>query len=177
MFLLDEFCLPAGDPARCDEVFQRDLLAHLGAPPSAVHSFDPGLPNSEKECARIEGLIEDGGLDLTLLGLGGNGHLGLNEPGTKADDPTRVVRLAPSTKSAATDRYGSVVEPEGGLTIGMGPILASREIWLLVTGSHKADILNRVLNGPIGPDVPASFLREHPNAVVLVDESAASLVR
>jgi glucosamine-6-phosphate deaminase len=118
--------------------------------------------------------VDSGGLDLTLLGLGGNGHIGLNEPGTTADSPTRVVRLAVSTKEAA-GRYGSGQEPEWGMTLGMRSILDSQEIWLLVTGSHKTEILDQVLNGPIGPEVPASFLRTHPNIVVLADRSAAGL--
>ena len=121
----------------------------------------------------MERLIDDGGLDLTVLGLGGNGHLGLNEPGSAADGLTRVVSLARPTKDAATEKYGSLVQPEYGMTIGMRQILASREIWLLVTGSHKAKILRRVLSDPIGSEVPASFLRSHPNVTVFADESAA----
>jgi glucosamine-6-phosphate deaminase len=172
VFLLDEFCLPAGDAARCDEVLQKDLLSRLSIAPGVVHKFDPQALDMHAECARFDHLV-DGNLDLTILGLGGNGHLGLNEPGSKADYPTRVVKLARMTKSTAIERYGSSLEPECGLTLGMGPILASREIWLLVTGTHKAGILARAMNGPIGSNVPASFLRNHPNVVVFADESAA----
>ena len=173
VFLLDEFCLPSGDPARCDGVFESDFLSHLDSQPMAVHSFDAQASNLEAECDRIEGLVDSGGLDLTVLGLGGNGHLGLNEPGSEADSLTRVVSLARPTKEAATEKYGSLVEPEHGMTIGMRQILASREIWLLVTGSHKTEILRRVLADPIGPDLPASFLRGHPNVTVFANESAA----
>lgn len=176
VFLLDEFCLPVGDPARCDEVFRSDLLARLSIAPGVVHRFDPQALDLAAECERIDRLV-NGNLDLTLLGLGGNGHLGLNEPGSKATDPTRVVHLAPMTRTAATDRYRSAVEPECGLTLGMRAILASKEIWLLVTGEHKTEILARTLNGAIGPDVPASFLRTHPNVTVLADESAARGLR
>ena len=170
--LLDEFCLPSGDPARCDEVFRRDLLSRLSISPGAVHMFDPQARDLNAECERIDRVV-NGKLDLTVLGLGGNGHLGLNEPGSTHDDPTRVVELAGITRIAATDRYGSASEPECGLTLGMGPILASREIWLLVTGAHKAGILARAMNGPIGPHIPASFLQSHPNVTVFADESAA----
>jgi glucosamine-6-phosphate deaminase len=111
-------------------------------------------------------------LDLTLLGLGGNGHLGLNEPGSLPGSATRVIDVAPST-AAGTHRYGTIEPPERGMTLGLRPILDSREIWLLVTGSHKAAILDRVLNGPVGPDVPATFLRDHPNTTVFADRSAA----
>lgn len=172
VFLLDEFDLPVGNPARCDAMLHRDFLAHLGALPAATHALDPTAPDADAECRRFESIVDAGGLALTLLGLGGNGHLGLNEPGTRVDAPTRVVRLARSTTRAAA-RYDSNAEPEAGMTLGMRPILASDEIWLLVTGAHKAAILGRTLNGPIGSDVPATYLRNHPNAVVLADRSAA----
>ena len=172
VFLLDEFGLPPGDPARCDAMLQRDFLAGLTRPPAFLHKLNAQAADLEEECRRFEDLVDDGGLDLTLLGLGGNGHVGLNEPGTEATAPTRVARLAPATRVAA-GRYGSELQPEWGMTLGLRPILDSREIWLLVTGSNKAGILQRMLNEPIGPDVPASFLRSHPNAVVFADESAA----
>jgi glucosamine-6-phosphate deaminase len=171
LFLRDEFGLPPEDPARCDAMLQRDFLAGLAQPPALLHSLDVGAADLEEECRRYEGLVDEGGLDLTLLGLGGNGHVGLNEPGTTAQAGTRVVRLASTTRVAA-GRYGSDREPEWGVTLGLRPILDSREIWLLVTGSNKAEILERTLNGPIGPELPASFLRTHANTVVFADESA-----
>jgi glucosamine-6-phosphate deaminase len=172
VFLLDEFDLPAGSPARCDVMMRRDFLDLLTRQPKVVHSLDPSVPDPDAECRRYESLVADGGLDLTLLGLGGNGHLGLNEPGSPADAPTRVTRLAPSTTEAA-GRYGAEAEPSWGMTLGMQAILESDEVWLLVSGSHKAEILERTLNGPIGPDVPATYLREHPNATVFADRAAA----
>jgi glucosamine-6-phosphate deaminase len=172
VFILDEFDLPPGNPARCDMMIQRDLLDLLTHQPKAVHGLDPGVPDPDAECRRYESLVADGGLDLTLLGLGGNGHLGLNEPGSPADAPTRVTRLAPSTIDAAS-RYGAGAEPKWGMTLGMQAILESEEVWLLVVGSHKAGILDRALNGPIGPDLPATYLQEHPNATVFADRAAA----
>jgi glucosamine-6-phosphate deaminase len=172
VFLLDEFYLPPGDPARCDAMLQRDFLTGLAKPPAHLHTLDVEAPDADAECRRFEDLVDEGGLDLTLLGLGGNGHVGLNEPGTTADSPTRVVRLATSTTVAA-GRYGSDSQPEWGMTLGLRPILDSRDLWLLVTGSSKAGILERVLNGPIGPEVPASYMRNHPNVVVWADRSAA----
>ena len=172
VFVLDEFDLPFGHLARCDSMLRRDFLDRLTALPAAIHLMNPAAPDPEAECRRYESVVEVGGLDLTLLGLGANGHLGLNEPGSTADAPARVVRLAPSTIEAAS-RYAQDAEPVIGMTLGMRSILASNAIWLLVAGAHKGEILDRTLNGPIGPDVPASFLRHHPNAVVLADRSAA----
>ena len=173
IFLLDEFDLPPGNQARCDEMISRDFLDLLPQPPAAVHSLGFAAANLADECRRIEELVDDGGLDLTLLGLGANGHLGLNEPGSLPGSPTRVIEVAASTAIGA-HRYGTVERPARGMTLGLRPILGSREIWLLVTDSRKAAILEHLMNGPIGPDVPASFLRDHPNATVLADRSAAS---
>ncbi len=172
VFLLDEFDLPVGNPGRCDEMIHRDFLDRLPEPLPVLHRLDFAAASPAGECRRFENLVDDGGLDLTLLGLGGNGHLGLNEPGSLPNSTTRVVEVAPST-AAATLRYGTVERPERGMTVGLRPILGSREIWLLVTGSHKAAILEQVMKGPIGPDVPASFLRDHPSATVFADRSAA----
>lgn len=173
VFLLDEFGLPVGHPARCDAMLSRTLLDRLPEPPARVHSLDPSAPDLAEECRRYESELAAGGCDLTLLGLGGNGHLGLNEPGSDRTSRTRRVELAPATVAHAA-AYGSGEPPMWGLTMGIGTILDSREIWLLVTGSHKAAILDRVLHGPIGPALPASFLRTHPNVVVLADEKATA---
>jgi len=171
IFLLDEFVLPEGDPGRCDSMIQRDLLDSLTRTPKMFHRLDVNTGDFDTECDRYDRLIADGGLDLTLLGLGGNGHLGFNEPGSTADSPTRAVPLDPATVKAAA-RYGPSAKPAEGLTTGMSQILASHEIWLLVTGTRKADILRKMLQGPVTSDLPASYLRDHDGTTVFVDRSA-----
>jgi 6-phosphogluconolactonase/glucosamine-6-phosphate isomerase/deaminase len=173
IFLLDEFDLPPGSAARCDSMLKRDLLDPAARPPKVVHRLNPSALDQNAECNRFDGLVSDGGLDLTLLGLGGNGHLGLNEPGSVADSPTRAVSLA-ATTTLAVARYGDDAMPTRGMTIGMRRILESDEIWLLVTGSHKAAVLKRMIEGPISSNLPASFLRNHTNATIIADESAAA---
>jgi glucosamine-6-phosphate deaminase len=175
VFLLDEFGLPPQSPARCDSMLERDLLGSLKEPPLLYHRLDVNASDPASECERFDSLVADGGLDLTLLGLGGNGHLGLNEPGTAEDSPTRVAKLAPST-TAAVHGYDPGADPIDGMTLGLQRILASAEIWLLVTGPHKASILERTMNGPISSVLPASFLRLHSNTVVYADRSAAVLL-
>lgn len=175
VFLLDEFGLPVNSPGRCDSMLQRDLLGSLRHQPAEYHRLDVDAPAPDEECARFDALVEDGGLDLTLLGLGGNGHLGLNEPGTQADSPTRTVEVAQSTADTVRG-YDADAEVVGGMTLGLHRIMASDEIRLLVTGSHKAAILDKMLNGPIGSDLPASFLRNHPNTIIYADRSAASML-
>lgn len=172
VFLLDEFGgLPADDPGRCVSMINRHLLDRVMGVP-LVHFPDIDAPDLEAESLRYQALIDEGGLDLALLGLGANGHLGMNEPGTTRDAPTGVVELASTTTDHAAE-YGATASPTWGLTIGMGPLLASREVWLMVNGEHKREILHRTLSDPIGPALPATYLRNHPNCTVFADRSAA----
>jgi glucosamine-6-phosphate deaminase len=171
---LDEYLgLPAGHPARCDVVLRRRLLDRLVPPVAAFVPFGVDDAAPAAAGAALDAAVADhGGLDLVVLGLGANGHVGMNEPGTARDAPTRVVALAQSTREAAI-AYGADPPPTHGLTLGMATILAAREIWLLATGARKASILAATVDGPVTPDVPASLLRGHPGLRVLVDTDAA----
>lgn len=174
--LLDEWVgLGPGDPARCDGRLKRELLDQVDPGPAAFHSVRVDeLPPQEAAAAHDE--VAAGGLGLTLLGLGSNGHVGFNEPGSTADSATRVVTLEAGSREAAVERYGASREPEAGITLGIARLMESEEIWLLVTGASKADILERALRGPVGPDVPASYLRSHARLRVMADTAAAALV-
>ncbi len=117
-------------------------------------------------------MVANGGLDLTLLGLGANGHLGLNEPGSTPDSPTRIVDLhtttfatPPSTARGSTTVGG---DPRYGAAAGVPRDLAAGH------RGAKAEILHRALTGPVGPDVPASYLQNHPDTTVLADQAAAA---
>ena len=170
--LLDEWAdLRPGDPARCDVRLRRELLDRLAPPPRFIPIDVDG--SDDRAAAREHDAVARD-LDLALLGLGMNGHVGFNEPGCRPDDPTRLVRLARSSREAATARYGAARTPTGGITVGMDRLLESREVWLLVTGERKAPILRGALEDPDGPDCPASYLRRHARLTVFADEAAAS---
>jgi glucosamine-6-phosphate deaminase len=174
--LLDEWVgLPPGDPARCDTRIRAGLLDRLPAPPAAVHVIDADDPSPEAAAGRHDAVARD--LDLVILGLGMNGHVGFNEPGSVPDSPTRVLPLTDASRDAARARYGSRSVPTAGITIGMDRILAAGEVWLLVTGERKAPVLRRALEEPEAPACPASFLRRHPRLTVFADEPAAALLR
>lgn len=175
VFILDEFGLPDGDPARCDSMLQRDLLAHLETPPALVDRLDPAATDLGTECERFAAAVGTGGLGLTMLGVGTNGHIGLNEPGSMPESVTRKVMLSPTSR-AGLARYGAESDTDWGLTLGMRELLASEEIWLLVRGSHKSGILVAAMEDPIGPDLPVTYLREAHNVVVWADEAAASIM-
>lgn len=173
--LLDEWVgLPPGDPARCDTRLRVQVLDRLPVPPAAVHTIDVDAPDLDTAVARHAAAAS--GLDLVVLGLGMNGHVGFNEAGSFPDSPTRLVRLAASTRQAATARYDAARVPTAGVTVGMDRILGAGEVWLLVTGARKAAILRRALHDPEGPDCPASYLRRHARLGVIVDEEAAALL-
>lgn len=172
--LLDEYLgLPDGDPARGGDRLRRELVERLPEPPAAYHEID--LAADPEEAARRHDAVAARGLDLTLVGLGLNGHIGLNEPGSGADSPTAVVSLASASRSVA-EGYGAGDAPARGITLGLARILESKELWLLVTGERKADILARALEGPILDDCPASHLRRHPALTVFADHPAATLL-
>ena len=173
--LLDEFGgVSTDDPGRCDRMLQRALLDRVDLPPGRFHrlAVEDGV---EAACAAHERAVGDG-CDLTILGIGGNGHIGMNEPGSPADSLTRRVALAAGTTAASARYFGRDTGlPTWGVTMGVGTILRSREIWLLAAGTAKAAIVRDALEGPITPEVPASLLRTHPGALLIADDDAAAL--
>ncbi len=177
LLLLDEYVgLEPGDPGRCDTRLRRELVDRLEPPPAAFHTIEvDGLDPAP--AAALHDAVAAAGIDLALVGLGMNGHIGFNEPGSTAASTTRPVEIAASSRRKAVEQYGARAEPTGGITLGLDRILAAGEVWLLVTGERKAGILARTLEGPIGPDVPASFLRRHPRLRVIADGPAAALLR
>ena len=169
--LLDEYLgLAPDDPARCDRMLRTQLIDRLDPPPRFVPI--PVDDRSPDEAAMALDAAASG-LDLVVLGLGRNGHVGMNEPGSGPDAPTRAAPIQAATQRTAVEDYGAAGVPTGGVTLGMDRILAAAEVWLMVTGSAKAPILDRMLHGPMTADLPASLLREHRGLRVIADEAAA----
>lgn len=133
-------------------------------------------PDSEKECCRYEGVVESmGGVDLQLLGLGHNGHIGFNEPDDSFAKTTHCVDLTPSTIEANKRFFASIDDvPKQAYTMGIGTIMRAKKILLIVSGEDKAEILFKALHGPVTPQVPASILQFHNDVVVVADEAALS---
>ncbi len=154
-------------------MLRRDLLDRLQRPPT-LRTFDIDAADLDAELAAYEAELEATPLDLVVLGLGQNGHVGLNEPGSAIDTPTRVVELADATRESAAHYGEGGPPPTWGITMGIGTMRTARQIWLLVTGAGKAEVLDRVLSGPVTPDLPATLLQKHPNATVMADDQALS---
>lgn len=130
----------------------------------------------ETECHTYEQRIQDAGnIDFLVLGIGENGHIGFNEPGTAFDSRTHVVELTPSTREVNARFFKDKDEvPEQAITMGLGTIMDAKEIMLLVQGERKAEILKKVLYGDITVDVPASILQQHGNVTVITDLSVGN---
>ena len=139
-----------------------------------------GLENDiEKECKRYDQIITSlGGIDLQLLGLGNNGHIGFNEPFESFNRTTHCVELTPSTIDANARFFSDPEDiPHYAYTMGIGNILSANKIVLIVNGKGKAQILKEVIEGPIVPSVPASILQLHKDVTIIADEDALSLVK
>ncbi len=181
-FNLDEYLgLDAEHPASFHAYMRARLFAHVDLDPERCH-LPSGLPAGDDwatECRRYEASIRDaGGIDLQLLGIGRNGHIGFNEPGSTRDSRTRRVELSESTREANRPDFPAGEEmPRFALTMGIGTILEARRVRVLAFGEHKAEIVHSLLTGAITPEVPASFLREHGDVELWVDEAAAARVR
>lgn len=178
-FNLDEYW-PAPPGAAFADYMEEHLFAHVDLPLSHRHLLDGRVPAStvDQECARFERALRSaGGLDLQLLGLGHNGHIGFNEPGSPADSRTRRVRLSADTRAraaAARPEWGACAE---ALTMGVGTILEARRIVVLAFGAAKAEPVRRALEGAVSPEFPASFLRAHPRVSWVLDAAAAARIR
>jgi glucosamine-6-phosphate deaminase len=176
VFVLDEFGgLDSDDPGLTRHKLQHQLLDQVNLPRGAFHFLDPDHADTAQHCKDYDAAIGDG-FDLVLVGIGLNGHLGMNEPGSPEDSPTRRAELHASTVEASARYFAHKNLPRWGLTVGMRAILASKEVWLLANGAAKARIIEQTVRGEIGSSNPASLLRRHPNCSLFVDAGASSLL-
>lgn len=153
---------------------EREVLGPLAIPHDRTIALRGDAPDVADECKRYERAIKEaGGLDLAILGLGTNGHLGFNEPPSAPDAPTRAVELADETVESNARYWGGRERvPRRVITAGMRLLLRARRTVLVVTGASKHEILHRTLEGPIEPEVPASALRTTQNVRVYCDRAA-----
>jgi glucosamine-6-phosphate deaminase len=169
-FNLDEYVgVPREHPGSYCTYMKQHLFDHVDLDPAHAHLPNGLAADLDAECLRYEHEIrESGGLDLTFLGLGRNGHIGFNEPGTPFDAHTRVVQLTESTRKANAEYFPDATVPTHAITMGIGTILESKRIVLLVAGSGKEAALERLRSGIRGEDFPASALWTHEDVTVLV---------
>ena len=181
-FNLDEFFgLKSGHPASLQAYMQRTFFDHVDIPAGNIHFLASDLADAAipAHCAAYElQIAAAGGIDFQVLGIGRNGHIGFNEPGTSIDSRTRRVKLDTLTRQDAGPEFRGIANvPTHALTMGCGTILEARKIALLAWGSKKSRIVRRSIQSPIAPKISASFLQTHVGAQFILDLPAASLLR
>jgi glucosamine-6-phosphate deaminase len=180
-FNLDEFLgLPPGHEGSYRRFMQEHLFGHVNLPPERIGFLDGMASDVEAECLRYERAIEAaGGIDLQILGIGANGHIGFNEPAPGLAARTHRVRLTPGTRESNAGLFGGDVTrvPHEALSMGMATILGARRIVLVATGSGKAACVREMVEGPLTTSLPASFLQVHGDVDVMLDRAAAGGLR
>lgn len=178
-FNLDEYVgLPENHPESYHTYMRTHLFDHIDLAAERSHIPNGTAADLEGECRRYDALLAARQIDLQLLGLGHNGHIGFNEPAHALMSSTHVVRLRQETRQANARFFARLEEvPTHAITMGVATILKARMILLVVRGGDKADILKKALTGPITTECPASLLQTHPHLVVLADREAGRLLQ
>ena len=172
---LDEYRGLAPDHEQSYRYFmQTHLFSHIDIRPENTNVPNGLAADAKAECERYNRVVRDlGGIDLQLLGMGHNGHIGFNEPGPSFELETHVVDLAESTIQANARFFSSMDEvPRQALTMGIKTIMQAKRVLVVVSGEEKADIVLRAFHGPVTPEVPASILQVHPDVILVGDRAA-----
>ncbi|MUV39046.1 Glucosamine-6-phosphate deaminase [Lentibacillus sp. JNUCC-1] len=179
-FNLDEYVgLTKEDPNSYHYYMTEKLFKHVDLKEGNAHLPDGAAEDKSQACEDYERLIKSAGaIDLQLLGLGMNGHIGFNEPGTDFKSRTHIVTLDESTRQANARFFNSMDEvPTEAITMGIQSIMEARRVVLLVSGEKKAEALASLVNGEVTETFPASILQQHSDAVIIADEGACSQLR
>lgn len=173
---LDEWVgLDKEDEGSCQHFMYKEFFIPSGVKESQIHFFNAKAGDLEAECKKIDDLIfEKGGIDFILLGLGVNGHLGFNEPGTPFNLYSHVIQLDSVTKAVGQKYFKEQRELSKGITLGIRHILDAKTVMLIANGLKKADAVKGMLNGPMTDSLPGSVLQEHSNTYLFFDEEAYS---
>ncbi len=175
---LDEWVgVPRSNAGSCYYFLNQTIFEPLNIPAGNIHFFDATVTDLTAECDRIHQTIKKlGGIDLVLVGIGLNGHLGFNEPGVDPTLFTHVISLDAITLQTGQKYFSETTHIQKGITLGIARIMQSRVAILMATGQKKAAIIKKMLEENISITVPASLLREHKNAFVMLDAEAACLL-
>lgn len=178
-FNLDEYIgLSPAHPQSYNYYMHQHLFDKIALPEQQCHLPAGDCTNLEQECRNYSALIKQhGGLDLQLLGIGTNGHIGFNEPGTAFDSRTHVVELSANTIRDNSRFFDDKSQmPTSAITMGIQDIMEAKEILLLATGAHKAEVMAQLFASQPDENMPASILKQHQRISILLDSSAAALI-
>lgn len=176
VFTLDEYLgVPLDDPRTCANLLRREVAEAWGVPPARFHALSSRLEDAEAGIAEHERqLARCGGLDAIVLGLGRNGHLGFNEPGSSPHSPGRVLELTPTSIAANAEWFGGEYAPSQGVTLGLRTILSARRVLLVAFGAAKADAVYGTVVAAPNENCSGSWLQQHPEVHVFLDTAAAA---
>jgi glucosamine-6-phosphate isomerase len=177
-FGLDEWvALPPENEGSCHYFFKTKLFEPLRLPPSQYFLFNPLAGDLEAECKKMDAVIaEKGGIDIMLVGIGMNGHIGFNEPGTSFNVLCHVAELDSTTKSVGQKYFKEETVLQQGISIGPGHLMNAKKVFLQANGKRKAEVIQKTVEGELSENFPASIMQQHANGFVLIDEEAASLL-
>lgn len=175
---LDEWAgISGSDDGSCEIFLHSNIFDHVNLKKENIRLFDGKAPDLLKECSEIDAHIEkNGGIEYMLLGMGMNGHLGLNEPGVNTESRSHVMELDKVTKKVAVKYFEKMPDISKGVTLGIKNILESKKIQLLITGDKKKDIVKRLFSEGVTNTLPATLLKGHKNAEIVLDGPAACLL-
>lgn len=174
-FNLDEYCdLPKSDKNSYYSFMHDNLFNHIDVNEENVNFLNGNAENTDEECKRYDALVDEKKIDLQILGIGQNGHIGFNEPSEKFTKGSFKVQLTDSTINANSIYFTENPMPHYALTMGTASIMKSKKLVLIATGVSKADAVYGMVNGDITPNCPASVLQLHPDAYIFLDKDAAA---
>ena len=175
---LDEWVgIPPENEGSCHYFFKSLLLYPLNFSASQFRLFNALSEDLVEECAAMDKMIfEKGGIDLMIVGIGMNGHIGFNEPGISFDNYSHVAKLDEMTTSVGQKYFKSAIALDRGITLGLKHLMEARTVILLANGTKKAEVIKRAVEGDVTNKFPASIIQKHTNGMVMIDEEAASLL-
>jgi len=178
-FNLDEYCnIPKLHPQSYYYYMHWHLFNHIDIKPENINIPKSGGDDYDVLCQDYNEKLKENIIDLQILGIGNNGHIGFNEPGTPFDKETHIVELADATRQANKRFFNSIEEvPQYAITMGINNIMQAKKILLLASGLAKADIMKEVIFGGVTEEVPASILKTHSDVTIIIDNEAASKLK
>lgn len=179
-FNLDEYVgLTPSHPRSFASAMKNELFSHIDILPENINALDGSKEDMIQECQRYESLIDANPIDIQILGIGMDGHIAYNEPGSPLDGACHVVDLHQESIESSLDYGFDHIEdvPTQGVTQGIGTIMKAKQLIMMAKGQKKADLVKRMIYGEVTPDFPSSIIQRHPNVIVCLDRSAASQLK
>lgn len=179
-FNLDEYVgLTPSHPRSFASAMKNELFSHIDILPENINALDGSKEDMIQECQRYESLIDANPIDIQILGIGMDGHIAYNEPGSPLDGACHVVDLHQESIESSLDYGFDHIEdvPTQGVTQGIGTIMKAKQLIMMAKGEKKADLVKRMIYGEVTSDFPSSIIQRHPNVIVCLDKSAASQLK